>query len=204
MGIHPRSGTCSGSNQSFPSPLPGKARAHRTIVHTGPSTFQIPPPETRINDRNLEKAGYRTLVLYIFFPFLSFFIFSHLPFPLFVNFFFLFLPLPPLTRLHISPTLTLDQRLLIIVHQKQGPVTVLTPTCARDQGPLRHLWCTPVNENLDQPLHGGKRMLRIILNSLKMLLLSALNIMNRLRNLPQGIDRSTSFRLRRRRAGNPR
>src|SRR6266436_5167260 len=100
MGIHPRSGTCSGSNQSFPSPLPGKARAHRTIVHTGPSTFQIPPPETRINDRNLEKAGYQTLVLYIFFPFLSFFIFSHLPFPLFVNFFFLFFLFP------FSPTPT--------------------------------------------------------------------------------------------------
>src|SRR5260221_751588 len=102
------------------------------------------------------------------------------------SFFFLFLPLPPLTRLHISPTLTLDQRLLIIVHQKRGPVAVLPPTRARDQGPLRHLWCTPVNENLDQLLHSGKRTLRIILNLPKTLLLSVLNVMNRLRNLPQG------------------
>src|SRR5258708_1400011 len=49
---------------------------------------------------NLEKAGYRTLVLYIFFPFLSFFIFSRLPFPLFVNLFFLFFLFP------FSPTPT--------------------------------------------------------------------------------------------------
>src|SRR5258707_9139854 len=205
LGICPRSGTCPGSSPSFSSLLPGKARAHRTIVfRTGSSTFRILPPETRINDRNSEKAGYRTLVLYIFFPFLSFFIFSRLPFPLFVNFFFLFLPLPPLTCLHISPTLTLNQWLLIIVCQKRGPVAALTPTHTRDQGPLRHLWCTPVDENLDQLLHTGKRTLGIILNLPKMLLLSALNVTNRLCNLLQGIDRSTSFRLRRRQAGNPR
>src|SRR5258707_2580649 len=98
MGICPRSGTCSGSNWSFPSPLPGKARAHRTIVCTGPSTFRIPPPEFRINDRNLEKAGYRTLVLYIFSPFLSFHFLAFLVLYLSISFllFFLFpFPHPP-------------------------------------------------------------------------------------------------------------
>src|SRR5258708_38584789 len=134
MGICPRSGTCSGSNQSFPSLLPSKARAHRTIVCTGPSTFQIPPPETRINDRNLEKAGYQTLVLYIFSPFLSFhflvFIFLYLSifFSPFLSFPF---PSPPsLTHLHISPTLTLtlDPQLLILIHQKYSSVTTLTST----------------------------------------------------------------------------
>src|SRR5260221_8718546 len=144
-----------------------------------------------------------------FFSFSFFFIFLaslflYLSISFSFSFFFLFLPLPPLTRLHISPTLTLNQQLLIIVHQKRGPVAALTPTCTQDQGPLRHLWCTPVDENLDQPLHGSKRMLHIILNSPKMLLLSALNVTNRLCNLLQGIDRSMSFRLRWRRAGNPR
>src|SRR5258708_8680618 len=76
LGICPRSGTCPGSSPSFSSLLPGKARAHRTIVFcTGSSTSWIPPPpETWINDRNLEKAGYRILVLYNF-SFSFFFIF---------------------------------------------------------------------------------------------------------------------------------
>src|SRR6266446_1499488 len=107
---------------------------------------------------------------------------------------------PPSTRLHSTPTttLTLAQLLLIIVHQKRGPVAPLTPTCARNQLPLRHLLCTSVNENLNQPLHGVESALRTILNSLKTLFLSMLNVMNRLRNLPQGIDRRTSFKLGRR------
>src|SRR5258708_724439 len=95
------------------------------------------PPETWINDRNSEKAGYRTLVLYIFFSFSFFFIFLAFLFSLFVNFFspflsFPFSHLPPLTHLHISPTLTFNQQLLIIVHQKRGPIATLTPTHARD------------------------------------------------------------------------
>src|SRR5258708_30404371 len=92
LGICPRSGTCPGSSPSFSSLLPGKARAHRTIVfHTSSSTFWIlPPPETRINDRNSEKAGYQTLVLYIFFPFLSFSFFLP-PFSFICQFLFPFL-----------------------------------------------------------------------------------------------------------------
>src|SRR5258705_9322401 len=108
-----------------------------------------------------------------------------------------FLHPPPSTSLHSTPTttLTLAQLLLIIVHQKQGPVTPLTPTCAQNQLPLRHLPCTSINENLNQPLHGIESALRMILNSLKTLFLSMLNVTNRLHNLPQGVDRRTSFKL---------
>src|SRR5258708_6410548 len=109
-----------------------------------------------------------------------------------------FLHPPPSTHLHSTPTttLTLARSLLIIVHQKRGPVALLTPTCARNQLPLHHLPCTSVNENLNQPLHSIESALRTILNSLKMLFLSMLNITNCLHNLPQGIDRRTSFKLR--------
>src|SRR5258707_4253849 len=117
MGICPRSGTCSGSNQSFPSLLPSKARAHRTIVCTGPSTFWIPPPETWINDRNLEKAGYQTLVLYIF---LLFFLFIFSPSFFFICqflFSFSFPHPPPLLCFHISPTLPLHPLVLLVISQ---------------------------------------------------------------------------------------
>src|SRR5258705_2854383 len=92
--------------------------------------------------------------------------------------FFLFFPLhhpPPLTCLHPTPTLTLTHLLLIIVHQKQGPITPLTPTHTRDQLSLHHFLCTSVNENLNQPFHSIKSVLCTILNLLKALFLSALN-----------------------------
>src|SRR5258708_11003689 len=96
-----------------------------------------------------------------------------------------FLHPPPSTHLHSTPTttLTLAQSLLIIVHQKRGPIALLTPTCAQNQLPLHHLPCTSINENLNQLLHGIKSVLRTILNSLKMLFLSTLNITNCLCNL---------------------
>src|SRR5258708_28349585 len=104
---------------------------------------------------------------------------------------------PPSTCLHSTPTttLTLARSLLIIVHQKRGPVAPLTPTCARNQLPLCHLPRTSVNKNLNQLLHGIKSALCMILNLLKTLFLSTLNVTNRLCNLPQGIDRRTSFKL---------
>src|SRR5258708_22890077 len=107
---------------------------------------------------------------------------------------------PPSTHLHSTPptTLTLARSLLIIVHQKRGPVAPLTPTCTRNQLPLCHLLHTSVNKNLNQLLHGVKSALRMILNSLQMLFLSTLNIMNCLHHLPQGVDRRMSFKLRQR------
>src|SRR5260221_10308159 len=82
-----------------------------------------------------------------------------------------FLHPPPSTRLHSTPTttLTLARSLLITVHQKRGPVTPLTPTCAQNQLPLCHLPCTSVNENFNQLLHGAQSALHMILNFLKML-----------------------------------
>ncbi len=58
--------------------------------------------------------------------------------------------------------------------------------------------------NLNQPLHGIKSALCMILNSLKTLFLSMLNVTNHLRNLPQGVDRRTSFKLRQRCSRNSR
>src|SRR5258708_38515803 len=65
-----------------------------------------------------------------------------------------FLHPPPSTRLHstLTTTLTLAQSLLIIVHQKRGPVAPLTPTCTRNQLPLSHLLPTSVTNNLNQLL----------------------------------------------------
>src|SRR5260221_5721431 len=70
------------------------------------------------------------------------------------------------------------------VHQKRGPVAPLTPTCAQNQLPLRHLPCISINENLNQLLHGIDRALHTILNLLNMLFLSTLNVTNCLCNLP--------------------
>src|SRR5258708_38563344 len=89
--------------------------ARRTIVFcTGSSTSLMPPPpETWIHDRNLEKAGYRILVLYnfsfsFFFIFLvSLFLYLSISFLLFFLFPFSSTPTPTssplLPYLHSHP-----------------------------------------------------------------------------------------------------
>src|SRR5258708_18439210 len=142
------------------------------------AAFQILPPRLR-SMTGIQRRQVADIVAIIHFsPFLSF--------PSFLSLLSLFLHPPPSTCLHftLTTTLTLAQLLLIIVHQKRGPITLLTPTCAQNQLPLRHLPRTSINKNLNQLLHGIKGALHTILNSLKMLFLSMLNVMNRLCNLP--------------------
>src|SRR5260221_10770313 len=164
------------------------------------AAFWIPPPRLGSTTEIWRNQAADIVIIIHFLFFLLFFLFllslSCLSFP----------HPPPSTRLHSTPTttLTLAQSLLIIVHQKRGPVTPLTPTCTRNQLPLHHLLCTSINKNLNQPLHGVESALHTILNSLKMLFLSTLNVTNRLRNLPQGVDRRTSFKLGRRCSRNSR
>src|SRR5260221_6578423 len=147
------------------------------------AAFWIPPPRLGSTTEIPRNQAADIVIIIHFLFFLLFFLFllslsclsfSCLSFP----------HPPPSTRLHSTPTttLTLTRSLLIIVHQKRGPVAPLTPTCAQNQLPLCHLLCTSINENLNQPLHGVKSALRTILNSLKTLFLSTLNIMNCLRN----------------------
>src|SRR5260221_11099554 len=144
------------------------------------AAFQIPHPRLGPMTGIWRRQVADIVVIVHFFVFLLFFLFllslSHLS----------FLHPPPSTRLHstLTTTLTLARSLLIIVHQKRGPVAPLTPTCTRNQLPLCHLLHTSVNKNLNQLLHGVEGALCTILNSLKMLFLSMLNIMNHLRNLP--------------------
>src|SRR5258708_4983911 len=161
------------------------------------AAFRILPPRLGSTTGIRRRQVADIVVIIHFSPFLSF--------PSFLSL-LSFLHPPPSTCLHFTPTttLTLAQSLLIIVHQKRGPVTPLTPTCARNQLPLRHLPCTSINENLNQPLHGIESALCTILNSLKTLFLSMLNVMNHLRNLPQVIDRRMSFNLGRRCSRNSR
>src|SRR6266436_3899140 len=153
------------------------------------AAFWIPPPRL-CSMTGIWRRQAADIVVIIHF-FLLFFLFllslSHLS----------FLHPPPSTRLHSTPTttLTLAQSLLIIVHQKRGPIAPLTPTCTQNQLPLHHLPRTSINENLNQLLHGIESVLHMILNLLKMLFLSTLNVMNHLHNLPQGVDRRMSFKL---------
>src|SRR5258708_25271383 len=155
------------------------------------AAFRILPPRLSSTTEIWRNQAADIVIIIHFLFFLLFFLFllslSCLSFP----------HPPPSTRLHSTPTttLTLAWSLLIIVHQKRGPVTPLTPTCTRNQLPLRHLLCTSVNENLNQPLHSVESALCTILNSLKTLSLSMLNVTNHLHNLPQGIDIRTSFKL---------
>src|SRR5258708_7154725 len=169
-------------------------QTHKVMYHS--AVFQIPPPRLGSTTEIRRNQAADIVIIIHFLFFLLFFLFllslsclsfSCLSFP----------HPPPSTRLHSTPTttLTLARSLLIIVHQKRGPVALLTPTCARNQLPLCHLPRTSVNKNLNQPLHGVESALRMILNSLKMLFLSMLNVTNCLRNLLQGVDRRTSFKL---------
>src|SRR5258708_2649693 len=107
-------------------------------------------------------------------------------FLLFFLFFFFFHPPSSSPTLNSSPPHphlhTLAHPLLIVVHQKQHSIALLTPTCTQDQLPFCHLPCTSVNENLNQLLHSIKGSLCTILNPLKMLFLSMLNVMNHLCN----------------------
>src|SRR5258705_7619177 len=99
------------------------------------STFWIPPPRL-ISMTGIWRRQVTVIVVIVqFSPFLSFSFPLHHP--------------PPLACLHPTPTLTLTHMLLIIVHQKQGPIAPLTPTHTRDQLSLCYFLHTSVNKNLN-------------------------------------------------------
>src|SRR5260221_13802474 len=98
------------------------------------AAFWIPPPRlgSMTEIRRNQAADIVIIIHFLFFLLFFLFLlslsclsFSCLSFP----------HPPPSTRLHSTPTttLTLARSLLIIVHQKRGPVALLTPTCARNQ-----------------------------------------------------------------------
>src|SRR5258707_6746282 len=92
------------------------------------STPWILPPRL-ISTTGIWRRQVTDIVVIVHFsPFLSFHTFSP-----FLSFSFPLHHPPPLACLHPTPTLTLTHMLLIIVHQKQGPIALLTPACTQDQ-----------------------------------------------------------------------
>src|SRR5258708_9349881 len=100
------------------------------------AAFQIPPPRLRSATGIQRRQAADIVVIIHFSPFLSSLSFLHPP---------------PSTHLHftLTTTLTLAQSLLIIVHQKQGPIAPLTPTCTRNHLPLHHRLHTSLNKNFN-------------------------------------------------------
>src|SRR5258706_3095504 len=111
------------------------------------AAFRILPPRLSSTTEIWRNQAADIVIIIHFLFFLLFFLFllslSCLSFP----------HPPPSTRLPSTPTptLTLAWSLLIIVHQKRGPVTPLTPTCTRTQLPLLHLLCISLHEKLNSP-----------------------------------------------------